>query len=116
MRRKAPNQRTTFGSPNDCKFAFLGLTNARVDIPATGVTLPDGTEVVTKLPIELNSQWQGWLGIQAPQVSSANLVLARTAADGFLPGNLPISDDTSWDLAKRIENVFSILTSRDHRI
>jgi hypothetical protein len=80
-----------------------------VDIPATGMTLPDGTEVVTKFPIELNSQWQRWLGIQASQVSSANLVLARRAADGFPSGSLPISDGTSWDLAKRIENVFSML-------
>ena len=100
---------TTLAFPNDCKFAFLGLTNARVDIPATGITLPDGTEVVTKFPIELNSQWQSWLGIQASQVNSANLVLARTATDGFPPASLPISDDTSWNLAKRIENVFSML-------
>jgi len=97
------------GFRNDCKFAFLGLTNARVDTPATGMTLPDDTEVVAKFPIELNSQWQSWLGIQASQVSSANLVLARTATDGFPPASLPISDDTNWNLAKRIENVFSML-------
>jgi hypothetical protein len=94
---------------NECKFAFLGLTNVRVDIPSAGVTLPDGTDVVTEFPIKLDSQWQSWLGIQASQVSGANLVLARKATDGFPPENLPISDDVNWDLAKQIENVFSML-------
>ena len=94
---------------NECKFAFLGLTNVRADIPNAGVTLPDGTEVVTEFPIELDSQWQSWLGIQASRVREANLVFARRATNGFPPENLPISDDTSWDLAKQIENVFSML-------
>ncbi len=94
---------------NECKFAFLAFTNVRVDIPNVGITLPDGTEVVTKFPIELDSQWQSWLGIQASQVSGANLVLARRATNGFPPESLPISDNTNWDLAKQIENVFSML-------
>ena len=94
---------------NDCKFAFLGLTNARVDIPSAGITLADGTEVLTKPPIDLDSEWQSWLGIQASQVSAADLVLARRAVDGFPPASLPISDDTSWNLAKQVENVFSML-------
>ena len=74
-----------------------------------GLTLPDGTEVVTKFPIELDSQWQSWLGIEASHVNGANLILARRAADGFPPENLPISDETNWNLAKQIENVFSML-------
>jgi hypothetical protein len=94
---------------NECKFALLGLTNARADVPTTGVALPDGTEVLTQFPIELDSQWQSWLGIEASQVSNANLVLVRTVAAGFPPEALPISDDTSWALAKQVENVFSML-------
>ncbi len=94
---------------NECKFAFLGLTNVRVDIPHTGISLPDGTEVVTQFPVELDSQWQSWLGIQASQLSDANLVLGRKATGGFPPENLPISDNTNLDLAKQIENVFSML-------
>lgn len=97
------------GFHNECKFAFLGLSNVRVDVPNAGLTLPDGTEVVTEFPIELDSQWQSWLGIQASHVSGANLILARRAADGFPPENLPISDETNWNLAKQIENVFSML-------
>lgn len=94
---------------NECKFALLGLTNVRADIPNAGGTLPDGTEVVAEFPIELDSQWQSWLGIQASRVSEANLVFARRATNGFPPENLPISDNTNWDLAKQIENVFSML-------
>jgi len=95
--------------PSDCKFAFLGLTNVRVDIPNTRITLPEGSEIFTQLPIELDSQWQSWLGIQASQVRSANLVLARTAITGFAPESLPISDNTNLDLAKQIENIFTML-------
>ena len=100
---------TKAGVPSDCKFAFLGLTNARVDIPNTGITLPDGTHVFTQLPIELDSQWQSWLGIQASQISSSNLVLVRTATVGFPPEHLPISDNTNLDLAKQIENILTML-------
>jgi hypothetical protein len=95
--------------PSNCKFAFLGLTNARVDIPNAGITLPDGTHVFTQLPIELDSQWQSWLGIQASQISGANLVLVRTATTGFAPEHLSISDNTNLDLAKQIENIFTML-------
>src|SRR5438445_162387 len=83
--------------------------HVRAEIPNAGVTLPDGTEVVTEFPIELDSQWQSWLGIQASRVSEANLVFARRATNGFPPENLTISDNTNWDLAKQIENVFSML-------
>ena len=103
------DMKTKAGIPSDCKFAFLGLTHARADIPNAGITLPDGTEVFTQLPIELDSQWQSWLGIQASQVSSANLVLARTATTGYAPDHLPISDNTNLDLAKHIENIFTML-------
>ena len=100
---------TKAGIPSDCKFAFLGLTNVRVDLPSTGMALPDGTRVFTQLPIELDSQWQSWLGIQASEISRANLVLARTATTGFAPEHLPISDNTNLDLAKQIENIFTML-------
>lgn len=95
--------------PNESKFALLGLTHVRVDVPDTGVVLADGTEAVTRFPIELNSQRQNWLGIEASHVNDANLVLVRTAATGFAPEALPISDATSWELAKQAENVFSML-------
>lgn len=95
--------------PSDCKFAFLALTNVRADIPNPGITLPDGTEVLTQLPIELDSQWQSWLGIQASQISGANLVLVRTATAGFAPEHLAVSDNANLDLAKRIENIFTML-------
>jgi len=100
---------TKAGIPSDCKFAFLGLTHARADIPNAGITLPDGTRVFTQLPIELDSQWQSWLGLQASQISEANLVLVRTATTGFAPEHLPISDSTNLDLAKQIENIFTML-------
>jgi hypothetical protein len=95
--------------PTDCKFAFLGLTNVRVDIPNAEIILPDGTHVFTRLPIELDSQWQSWLGIQASQISGANLVLVRTTTTGFAPEHLSISDNTNLDLAKQIENIFTML-------
>jgi hypothetical protein len=100
---------TGTGIPSDCKFAFLGLTDARVDIPDVGITLPDGTHVFTQLPIELDSQWQSWLGIQASQISGANIVFVRTATTGFAPEHLPISDNTNLDMAKQIENIFTML-------
>jgi hypothetical protein len=103
------DMKTKASIPSDCKFAFLGLTHARVDIPNTGITLPDGTEVFTQLPIELDSQWQAWLGIQASRIGGANLVLARMATSGFPPETLPISDNTNLDLAKQIENIFTML-------
>ena len=94
---------------HDCKFALLGLTNVRVDVPDSGVVLPDGTQVLTRFPIELNSQWQSWLGIELSQVTRANLVLVRSAEIGFPAEQLPISDDTSWLLAKQVENLVSLL-------
>ena len=93
----------------ECKFALLGLTNVRADLPETGAALADGTGVLTRFPIELNSQWQSWLGIAASQVSEANLILARVAATGFPPEALPIADHTNWELAKQTENLFSML-------
>ena len=46
---------------NECKFAFLGLTTVRAEIPNAGVTLPDGTEVVTALCRAVFSEWPtGW--------------------------------------------------------
>jgi hypothetical protein len=95
--------------PSDCKFAFLALTNVRADIPNAEITLPDGTEVFTQLPIELDSQWQNWLGIQASKIRAGNLVLVRTATAGFLPEQLAISDNANLELAKRIENIFTML-------
>lgn len=95
--------------PNESKFAFLGLTNVRADLPNTGITLPDGTDVFNQLPIELDSQWQSWLGLQASQISRANLVLVRTATTGFASENLPISDNINLDLARQIENIFTML-------
>jgi transcriptional regulator with XRE-family HTH domain len=53
----APNMTHTNSKariPNESKFAFLGLTNVRADIPNTGITLPDGTDVFNQFPIELD--------------------------------------------------------------
>jgi len=101
---------TSFSAlPRDCKFALLGLTRARADVPNAGVSLADGTQVLTRFPIELNSEWQSWLGIEASHVSDANLVFARTATKGFAPETLTISDDGSWVLAKQAENLLSML-------
>jgi hypothetical protein len=108
LRTEVVDVNTKARIPSDCKFAFLALTNARVDIPNAGLTLPDGTEIFTQLPIELDSQWQGWLGIQASQITGANLVLARTAKSGFAPEHLPISDNTNLELAKQIDNIFTM--------
>lgn len=93
---------------DECKFAILGLTSVRVDVPDTGLVLADGIRVLTRFPIELDSQWQSWLGIEASQVRGANLVLVHTAATGFPPEALLISDGISWDLAKQAENLFSM--------
>jgi hypothetical protein len=101
------NKRADFSK--DCKFALLGLTNARVDLPNAGVVLADGTEVLTRFPIELNPRWQSWLGIQASHVQEANLVLVRVAATGFPPEALPISDNTNGELANQAQVIFSML-------
>lgn len=95
--------------PNECKFALLGLTRVRVDLPAAGVILGDGTQVLSQFPFEMNSQWQSWLGIEAPQVSEANLIFARLATAGYPPAELPISDGTNVELAKQADNIFTML-------
>lgn len=97
------------GCGRDCKFALLGLTNVRADVSDSGVVLPDATQTLTRFPIDLSPQWQSWLGIEFSQVARANLVLVRSAETGFPAEQLPISDGTSWELAKDVENLFSML-------
>jgi len=105
-----PNITNNLGSlPDECKFALLGLTHVRVDLPAAGVVLGDGTHVLSRFPFEMNSQWQSWLGIEASQVSEANFVLARMATTGFPPAALPVSDGTNSELAKQADNIFTML-------
>jgi hypothetical protein len=70
------------GFRDACKLALLGVTNVRVDLPNNGAILADGTEIITSFPIELNSQWQSWLVMEAEQVQSANLVFARRFSAG----------------------------------
>jgi hypothetical protein len=97
------------GFPHECKFALLGLTNIRADVPEAGVILPAGIHVVTRFPIDMDAQWQNWLGIEFARLSEANLVFVRTAQTGFPLEALPISDNASWELAKQVENLFSML-------
>ena len=61
---------------SESKFALLALASVRTDMPNVGAVLPDATHVLTRLPIELDGQWQNWLGVESSHVSSANLVLA----------------------------------------
>lgn len=97
------------GRPHECKFALLALTKARMDVPDAGLALRDGTYVLMRFPIELSSKWHSWLGIESSQINGANLVLVRTAETGFRPEALPISDGTNWELAKHLDNLFSML-------
>jgi hypothetical protein len=84
------------GTCNEGKFAFLGLTNVRVDIPAAaGIILPDGTEVVTQLPQKREAQ--------------SNLVKASEERRGF--GSRTQLSGSNW-IMKKIGDFAEVLCWR----
>jgi hypothetical protein len=94
--------------PPECKFAVLALSNMRVDFP-DALSLPDGIAALQKFPIDLDPNWQNWLGLDMPRVADANFILVCTARDGFPPGSLGISDATNLALSNRLVEVFVML-------
>jgi hypothetical protein len=94
--------------PPEHKFAILALSNVRADFP-DGLSLPGGIAVLRKFPIELDPHWRDWLGLDFPRIADANLVLVRTAGDGFPPDTLVFADATNEALARRLVEVFAML-------
>jgi hypothetical protein len=94
---------------DDSKFAALAIRSVRVDIARDGVSLVDGTQVLTTFPLSIDPQWKSWLGLESKTLKESNLVLVRIAKTGFPPERLAVSDDINEKLAKELIDIFSML-------
>ena len=97
--------------PSNCKFAVLAIANVRCDLPPDS-KLSDGTRALTQFPIELDAQWQSWLGLDFSHIEESNLALFLTADSGSPVDQLSNSDATNHALAARLADIFSMLSLR----
>jgi hypothetical protein len=91
------------------KFALLSFKNVRCDIPRNGLALPHDTYVITELPWKIDEPWRSWLGPEAEAIQGSNLVIARTATNGFSLNALPIMDETNERLKGGVHGILSML-------
>lgn len=88
------------------KFAVLAIENVATNVQDWEGQLSDGTWILTKAPLEVDSRWQEWVGsIRVEQLKRANLVLVRKSPSTN-PGLL---DETHNALSDYLSQLFSML-------
>jgi len=94
----------------DCKFSALAIVNVRAKLADGGAFLPDGTQILTGFPFELEAHWGKWLGSTVIEsLKDCNLVFLRTATDGWTSESLPVVDDVNARLGEEVLGLFSVL-------
>src|SRR5260370_16436278 len=82
----------------DCKFSALAIVNVRAELPSKGTFLPNGTQILTRFPFELEAHWEKCLGTTVIEsIKDCNLVFLRTATSGWTTESLPVvTDPNPW--------------------
>ncbi len=94
----------------DCKFSALAIVNVRAELSSSGTFLPDGTQVLTRFPFELEAHWGRWLGSTVIEsLKDCNLVFLRTATGGWTTESVPVVDDVNARLREEVLGLFSVL-------
>ena len=88
------------------KFAILAIENVATNLEDWEGQLSDGTWVLTKIPIDVESDWQRWLGsIHVEHLKQSNMVLVRKCGST----NPEILDVTHKKLSDFLSQLFSML-------
>lgn len=96
--------------PDDCKFSMLAIHSVRADISKDGIILPDGTLVLTSIPLEIDVRWKEWLGsTTVKQLGGCNVVFLRIATTGWSADSLPIMDEVNEQLGRELHSLFAAL-------
>ncbi len=93
----------TFGD----KFALLAIENVYTDLPPEDQQLPDGTWILSRVPVEIEANWTQWIGsVRADKIREANLVFVRSikSANPILAG-----DAEQSALTQHVAKLFSLL-------
>jgi hypothetical protein len=89
------------------KFALLAVENVYADLPHKDTQLSDGTWVLQRIPVEIETHWMEWIGsLRAGQILGANVVLLRTVNSA---NPLLANDDEQHQLTQHLIRVFSML-------
>lgn len=93
------------------KFAMLMIENVYAEVPEQDHQLSDGTWVLNRVPVEIETHWVKWIGtLRADKMTRANLVLLRalTSKNPTLAG-----DEEQISLTEHLVKLFSMLQLDD---
>jgi hypothetical protein len=100
----------------DCKFSALAIVNVRAKLEDGGAFLPDGTQILTGFPFELEAHWGKWLGSTVIESrKDCNLVFLRTATDGWTSESLPVVDDVNARLPNPVTSGLPVIGERRNK-
>ena len=89
------------------KFGLLAIENAYSALPADCENqLSDGTWVLTRVPVEVQAHWQGWIGsLRFEKLQTANIVLLRRESSS----NPQVLDQRHERLGNHLAEIFYML-------
>jgi hypothetical protein len=91
----------------ESKFGVLAISTVKADFP-DGLQISDGITVLRKFPIELDSHWRDWLGLDFSKITDADLILV-CAATTATTENLSVAGATNMELYNRLVEIFVML-------